>query len=110
MSVSITQTIAPHWIQSRDCRLSRPGSALLGQIGLQYYLDKPESVSTHIIDSVVCLIDGVLVVLHPLHEALVEPVAVEVVAGDQRLQDEPQALLHHLRNNKRCFRYAINIA
>lgn len=38
----------------------------------------------------------VLVYLHSLDEVLVEAVAVEVVARYQRLQDEPEALLHHL--------------
>lgn len=45
--------------------------------------------STHIVKIVVRLVDGVLVHLHLCDKVLVEAVAVEVVAGYQRLQNEP---------------------
>ena len=47
--------------------------------------------SPHVIGGLLLAPDGVQVVLHALHQRLVEAEAVVVVLGDQRLQDEPTA-------------------
>lgn len=49
--------------------------------------------------NIVCGVDSVKVVLHALDQTLVEAKAVVVVAHHQRLQDEPEALLHSLQLN-----------
>ena len=44
---------------------------------------------SHVIGGLLLAPDGVQVVLHPLHQRLVEAEAVVVVLGDQWLQDKP---------------------
>jgi hypothetical protein len=64
-----------------------------------YGADVRKRMNTYVICKIVCGVDGVKVVLHALDQTLVEAEAVVVVAHHQRLQDEPEALLHALQLN-----------